>query len=244
MKIPTTLRKMLWFWVFCISILFATSQNSTAQQTEAGLTVGVKTGFVSGTFTTMNLMEVSSTKNGYLLGVSANYQVMDMLAISGELLFNRTGAADLDPLFLYSDENAIFQNKIVFTSVSNSMISVPIYASFTLPGVAGSVFPKIFLGGDFSYYLSSKALNNYNITSGSTTYFSSSYESLGSRLKKIDYGVFLGTGFSIPGESLIYTFDIRYRFGINNINNTSSDFINNSLHQNSLMIAFGIGFSL
>ena len=236
-------RTVLLIFGFCIMLIIAISPKTLAQQ-ENGLSVGIKSGIASGSFASQNHVKVSSTKNGFHFGVFADYPLIDLMTVSVELLYTRTGAVDMNPLYFYSDENVVLDNKIVNSSITSNIINIPIMASFIVPGINGPVKPRIYIGGDFGYCLSSKSLNTYEVNSGTSTVYLKYDESMGDRLLNFDYGFIAGTGFNIYGDMFNYQFDIRYRMGLRDLNNTNSDFVNSAIYQNVLSFMFGIAYNL
>ena len=237
-------RTVLLILGFCIMLIIAISPNALAQENGTGLSVGIKTGIASGTFTSQSYVEVSSAKNGFHFGIFADYPVIEIMTVSVELLYTRTGAVDMDPQYFYSDENALFDDKIVNSSITSNIVNIPIMASFIIPGITGQIKPRIYIGGDFGYYLSSESLNTYEVSSGTSTVYLKYDESMRDRLLNFDYGLIAGTGFNIYGDTFNYQFDIRYRMGLKNLNNTNSDFVNSAIYQNVLSFMFGIAYNL
>lgn len=244
MKTEHLKKTVLLFFGFCIILIGATNQNTFAQTSESPLSIGIKAGLASGGYSSQDYVEVGTAKNGFHLGVFADYQVMEIMSVTVELLYTRTGATDINPLYFYSDENAVFNDKIINSSITSNIVNIPVLASFTIPEIMGQVKPKIYIGGDFGYYLSSESLNTYEIISGNSVIYTKDRESLGGRLLDYDFGAIVGTGFNINANKLTYQFDIRYRLGLQDLNDTNSDFVNSSIYQNVFSVMFGIAYNL
>ena len=58
---------------------------------------------------------------------------------------------------------------------------------------------------------------------------------------RFDYAAVLGTGVTFEGENRGYGIDVKYRFGLNNINYNVLNYISNFYNQNSLMVSLKVG---
>jgi hypothetical protein len=234
-----------------ILFLFGLSSIGVAQS-QGEMSFGVKAGIASGTFSTSNTVTIGSPETGVQTGIFGNYNITDFLGATLEVLYSNTGAADVDPQYFYTVENAAINqssngSRIVNTNVVSQQLSIPILVSYHLNGAGnlGGIVPKVYAGGDIGFNLKSSALNTFQIyDNNNDVYYRNNYESMGERVKGIDFGAIVGTSIGIESDLLTYSLDARYRMGLSDINETKSSFVDGSVKRNVFSIMFGVAYKL
>jgi len=234
-----------WHVFYYLGLLFLlTFSNNIRAQEQSGLSFGIKGGLASGTFTTQNRLQVGSAHMGMQIGTFVNYNVMEFLGVSMEVLYSNTGATNVDPEYFYALENATSSQRIVNTSVVSHQISIPILISYIFPEMSDGVSPKIYVGGDMSFNLLSNSQNTFATSFKSNTIYSTEYTSMGNRLAKNDFGLIIGTGITLGSGAIVYTFDARYRLGLSNINEAFSSYANSDLKRDIFSLMIGVAYKL
>lgn len=235
------------FILYYLSILFLVALYSNAysqEQEQSGLSFGAKVGLASSTFTTTQFMDAGSIKNGLQASVVANYSILSYLDVSLEVMYSNTGASNISPEYFYTGENSVLTNKIVNTSIVSNQLCIPLLLSYVFSESPKGVFPRIYAGGDISFNLKTNALNTYKASFNGSNIYPTTFESMGNRVAKNDFGAIIGSVLSIGDGPIIYTIDARYRVGLTNINETNSTFIESTLKRNTFSIMFGIMYQL
>lgn len=205
------------------------------------LTYGVEAGT---TWSSFSRGGSSFTDNmvGFAVGGFAKTQLMGPLGVSAELLYSQQGGANVAPEYYFTEEQIQFGEYILEdVDVRLHKLSMPILLNVTpddMPG-AGDVKPVAYAGVDLGYVIAANSQSYYRYSDfvignvpGSEV-ISSFY--------RFDYAAVLGTGVTFEGENRGYGIDVKYRFGLNNINYNVLNYISNFYNQNSLMVSLKVG---
>jgi len=223
--------------------LFAFSFNTHAQE-QSKLSFGARGGLASGSFTTINKVSIGSSQPGYQVGAFASFNIKSYLSVSLEVLFSNTGAVNIDPEYFYSAENDALKNPIINSSIITNQLSIPILISYNIVDAVDGVSPRVYLGGDYSFNMKTNSLNtSLNKFNGDIIY-TNEFSDMGNRVASSDYGAIIGAGLDIGSEKIIYTFDLRYRIGLSDINETTSSYINSEIKRDVFSIMLGVTYKL
>jgi len=223
--------------------LFAFSFNTHAQE-QSKLSFGARGGLASGSFTTINKVSIGSSQPGYQVGAFASFNIKSYLSVSLEVLFSNTGAVNIDPEYFYSAENDALKNPIINSSIITNQLSIPILISYNIVDAVAGVSPRVYLGGDYSFNMKTNSLNtSLNKFNGDIIY-TNEFSDMGNRVASSDYGAIIGAGLDIGSEKIIYTFDLRYRIGLSDINETTSSYINSEIKRDVFSIMLGVTYKL
>lgn len=234
-----------WHMYFYVGLLFlfAFSFNTHAQE-QSKLSFGARGGLASGSFTTINKVSIGSSQPGYQVGAFASFNIKSYLSVSLEVLFSNTGAVNIDPEYFYSAENDALKNPIINSSIITNQLSIPILISYNIVDAVDGVSPRVYLGGDYSFNMKTNSLNtSLNKFNGDIIY-TNEFSDMGNRVASSDYGAIIGAGLDIGSEKIIYTFDLRYRIGLSDINETTSSYINSEIKRDVFSIMLGVTYKL
>ena len=236
------MRKYFKFLLFVSMILMTASVQSVFAQTEgdtgvkdAVLRIGPKVGMSSSAFAVDN-ENITDSKKGLIVGGFAQYRLLSFLTLQGELLYQQQGAANVNQV-------QIDQNTTRYQNILQHNIDLPVMAILTVPGFASDspLIPYFSTGVNYTQNMKTYAVNKtkYTYDDGSS-YRTSSYTDVSSMYKQNDIGALFGMGFLMKTESWMYTLDVRYRFGLTNINNFRPDNPGNDFTTNVLSVSLGV----
>jgi outer membrane protein W len=113
-------------------------------------------------------------------------------------------------------------------------------AILTVPGYASDspLIPYFSAGVDYTQNMKTYSVNKtkYTYDDGSS-FRTSSYTDVSNMYKQNDIGALFGMGFLMKTEGWMYTLDVRYRFGLTNINNFRPDNPGNDFTTNVLSVS-------
>jgi hypothetical protein len=227
----------------CLALFSVFSWSSIHAQEGGGLGLeaGVKAGAITSTLSSQKYIPVTGPMTSYSVGLFADYGVLDYLAASMEVLVSQTGGTNLPSNYIYAGENIVSDFRYN-TAIKCTQISIPVYASYLFE-TKGKIVPRVYLGADFAFNVSKKAMNTTLLNAPEETYRITTYEKVGKRLNTFDWGPLAGTGFTVKGDMLSYYFDARYRMGMRDLNNTKSTYVNSKLIRSYYQISFGVTYS-
>ena len=217
-----------------VQSVFAQTEESTGVN-DATLRIGPKVGMSSSAFAVDN-ENITDSKKGLIVGGFAQYKLLEFLTLQGELLYQQQGAANVN-------QQNIDANTTIFQNILQHNIDLPVMAILTVPGYASDspLIPYFSAGVDYTQNIKTYAINKtkYTYDDGSS-YRTSSYTDVSNMYKQNDIGALFGMGFLMKTESWMYTLDIRYRFGLTNINNFRPDNPGNDFTTNVLSVSVGV----
>ncbi len=208
------------------------------------MSYGPKVGISLNSFN-QNFEKITKCKYGLAGGGFFQYQVLDYLAASVEVLYIQQGAVDVEPTLIYFPTGFILYDyvndepKNVKTNITLHNIDIPVLVNYTL----NSNGVRIFIGGAISTNLKATATNRvfYEMINGPTQ-VTVSKDDVTSRFKYNDYALIIGGGTKFEAGSYVYTFDLRYRAGLTNISNVYSLIAPNSFNNSSFILMVGLEF--
>lgn len=219
------------------------SHGTFAQDTTEGtyddpLRFGARIGLVSSAFA-IDYENVTDTKHGLLVGGFISYKLLDWLRLQGEILYQQQGAANIE-----RPPSQFNPNEVTYSNIIMHNLEIPVTAQLTPTGLVGDVFePYLGLGIAYGYNFQTYSVNKTIFTADDGTESKgSSWSNVSEFYQVNDLGALLSLGVNMKTESMMYTVEYRYRLGLTNINNTSSnnalDYLTTNLTTLSLQIAF------
>lgn len=230
------------FSLLVVALLFFTVVMH--KQSNAQMVVGVRTGYLSSAFYNNSMSKISDNKTGFAAGAFFQYGISDILGIDFGVSYAGKGGRDLNPEYLYHIENQYADNMIVNTNVKLNNLEIPLLINLYPAGSASNIVPKIFVGAAYDYSFYSKSQNFYAKNYSNGTLVTNETVNLGTRLLKHDFTAFLGGGIDYKLGQYTVGLDLRYNFGLRNINNVESQFNNSNFQNNTFAIMASFGFNL
>jgi hypothetical protein len=219
----------------------SSSSGGTGMELKFGLEVG-------GTWSSFarNMNSFTDKQAGYTIGAFAKTQLMGPLGVSVGLLYSQQGAANIDPYF--TNLPALVNNGGIYTrdvDIKTHKVALPILINITpndMPG-AGDVKPVAYAGVEVDYLVAANQKSYKELGAGNQALVlgNSAPVSYTSSMNTFDYGAVIGAGITFEGEDRGYGIDVKYKMGINNVNNALSYFISNYFNQNSLSVSLKVG---
>jgi hypothetical protein len=177
----------------------------------------VRAGLVSSGFYEQNLQRLSHTAaiTGLALGGFGSYDVLDFLDVSTELLYLQQGGSRMSMINSLVDDSPI--TTTAYTRLHNLELNV--LARLSLPGLADPLKPYLLLGPGLGYNITAVQQQDITYEYGDFSYTGSGSEQVRSDFRSMQYGLYLGLGSMLPAGSKMLSVDVRYRYGLNPINN-------------------------
>lgn len=210
------------------------------------LKYGVKGSFLVNNITVEN-QGYSTFKPGYSIGAFVQYDLLDNLGVSFEPVYAIKGANNIDPLIIYSQTSPLLWNSATETPIeykshdlSYSVIEMPILAQFKLE--MGSMGLRVFVGPTMDFILN--ATHHYVIEDETLpSDFSRDIElaaDVTDRFAYYDFGVIGGVGFDIEADPIDIRVDLKYRYGLTNLNKVSNK---PAIYGHSIGLSVGVGIN-
>ena len=200
-------------------LLFGTS----FQTAKAQVTVGAKTGF------NLNQFTQPGTSIGYSIGAYGAYPVTGFLSVKLEPQYSLEGGGRPDYTRFYSEGVLAGVTSVAYVNPTTNFhnIQIPLLLELTLPEFADeTVKPKLILGGSVGFMMGAKDRHTLRYT------FADPF--LGDQLPQLDvayqsevvselykatqWSLWVGLGLDFKAASRTFSFDMRYRQGVNNLN--------------------------
>lgn len=245
MKKGNSLILILIFLFFTIPIVKA------QESSEGGLSIdyGVKVGLVSSDFTSdFQKLESTESRTSFSAGLFTNIKITNLLGVSVEALYVQEGTMRINPDYIYKESRVSPEGSSLTIDRVNSNIimhnfEVPLLVNLYLGD--NDYNSRIYVGGSFDYIYSVSAKNLISYSSGEEAYVLSDRKTdvVTSSFKEYNIGAIVGAGISYD----IITVDIRYKFGMMNVNNLATFNYRNSYKEdfstNVLMISVGLNIN-
>lgn len=217
--------------------LYAQEKNVTSTNKE-DMSVGVRFGYSSSAFHNHYYERISEEKIGYSAGIFFNYGITGFLSVSAEALYIRQGARDLDPDYIFIENNTV-NNKIINSNITSHTIEFPVFINYPI-FLSETIIPKVYIGGVYNLNIYSES-HNYLFESG-LGIISEHFQDVTPRFVYHDFAALAGCGVNVIHGNIVLTFDVRYRMGLMNINNTESLVFDNTLYSHTFSILLGVGY--
>lgn len=204
------MRKTVSVFVLCLALSLGV---------HAQLAIGAKVG------ANINQFNQPGTIFGFTGGMFAKYPVMNFLTARTELLYNQQGGARQN---YYRDYSSIGGNvnAVHYTNryVTLHNVEIPVVLELSHPSFSDeTISPRLLLGVAYAANLGAMERHEktYFFNSGATSQImvSDQRENVGSNYKMNQWGILAGFALDMKAGDHTCTFEVRYRKGINQINN-------------------------
>jgi hypothetical protein len=219
------------------------------------LVSSVSAQFLIGAQTGVNLNQF--TMPGSTIGINAgafgSYKFLPFLSARLEIMYSQEGGARQNYNFRLSgsgqpDLNAnIASLNYINPYVYIHNIQVPLMVELTLPEFdQASLAPKLLLGGSYSYMISANEMHTkqYNFTNATFANIPYLTEVVTADYVASQISILAGLGIDIKGEKRNFSFDIRYRQGLTQLNNIKESFSNKDGRLFSSTLSFNFSMSI
>jgi Outer membrane protein beta-barrel domain len=210
------LKRSLILSVFLIGVLI-TSAN-------AQISIGAQTGV------NLNQFTMPGSTIGVNVGAFGTYKFLPFLTAKLEINYSQEGGGRQNYFLPLNDPRLadiagnISQLNYINPYVYIHNLQVPLLVELSLPEFAeASVMPKLILGGSYSYMLSANELHTKQFIFQNGTFADVPYlkEDVTSNYVASQFSLIAGMGIQFKGEKRDFSFDIRYRQGITQLNNVT-----------------------
>lgn len=232
--------------LFLLTLLIFNSEvwAQDGETSASPLTYGPKIGLTSSGFYKTFLSEGSHTGSipGVAVGGFVSYNAMDFLSVSAELLFMQQGGTRVEM------KESPVDNSIMASTANTRLhnLELPLLVKLGLPNLFPGFKPQLILGPSVGYNLAATQSQDITFNLGETYVTGSGSENVRSEFQSMQYGLHAGIGAEVPLESFLFLFDVRYRYGINPINNGVDPynllFDADDIRSNTFLFSIGIGF--
>jgi hypothetical protein len=199
---------------------------------------GIKAG------TTLNQFNQSGLTIGFNGGGFAKYYLIPLLDIQAELLYMMQGSGR-DNYTRSSIGGNISSITYMNRAVSFQSVEIPLLAVIKLGSIEGMIRPKVLLGGSYGYCFAAFERHDklYVFTNGTEGIVGNAIENVGGEYEQHQFDAIGGFGldFNLSGGKQ-FIFDVRYNYGLNDVNLFKSPYVGGALYQNTLSINFGYAF--
>jgi hypothetical protein len=201
---------------------------------------GVKAG------TTLSQFNQSGLTMGFNGGFIAKYQINQLLDVQGEVLYKMHGSGRDDYYRSYADiggnvTGINYMNRVV----SLQSAEIPILAIFKLGSVEESIVPKALIGASYRYCFAAfeRHDKHYFFSDGTEGIVGNQIENVLSDYENHQFDVIGGIGIDFNlNNGKLFMFDVRYNYGLNDINLFKSPYVGGALYQSTLSINFSYAF--
>jgi len=179
---------------------------------------------------TGSLSDVSSTHNGYIVGLQSQLRIYDEFGIGlGVRYTQKGGEGTIDSTFSTPDYNTTEQ--IGSAVVDIDMIEIPITLSYILD-VGANSWVRAYLGPSINIII------NSNLKGATST--QSVDESLEGYIQTAEWAGMFGVSYNYDFDKWAFLVDYRYVAGISNLTNDETVEIKSQTHE--LVVGLGLRF--
>lgn len=235
-KQPPKLKLLLLASVFTVAM-----SGAVHAQISVGALAGVN----------LNQFTMPGTTIGLNVGAYGAYQVTPFLTGRLEITYSQEGGGrqdysiPLDDPRLANIAGNLSQVNFINPYVYFHNLNVPLMFELTLPEFAEqTVKPKLLLGGSFAYMFSANELHTKQYIFSDNTFTNIPYlrEDVSSNYVASQFSILAGLGVDFKTEKRNFSFDIRYRQGMTQLNNVkaSYSYIDGRLFSSTLSFNFSM----
>ena len=201
---------------------------------------GIKAG------TTLSQFNQSGLTMGFNGGFIFKSRINQLLDVQAELLYMMQGSSRDDYYRSYADIGGnVTGINYMNRAVSLQSAEIPILAILKLGSVEGSIVPKVLLGASYGYCFAAfeRHDKHYFFSDGTEGIIGNQIENVLSEYENHQFDAIGGFGidFNLDNGKL-FMFDIRYYYGLNDINLFKSPFVGGALYQSTLSLNFSYAF--
>ncbi len=171
-----------------------------------------------------NLNQFSQT--GMLIdvngGAMVHYQVTNLIAVQGELLYMGIGGGVENRTIDFSgSEGTVSSTTYMNRSFYVKNVELPVSVKLSIPTEGGAVAPKVMLGGSYAYSVATFEEHDklVQFSDGMFGQFSNAIDNISSSIQPHQFAIHgaVAMEYDLGGGKVFYQ-ELRYRRGINNIN--------------------------
>lgn len=237
--------------------LFAQDGGSDAGSASgSSLVYGPKIGLTSSGFYEgfANGRQHTGSITGVAVGGFATYSLLDFLSVSAELMYMQQGGTRVE-----LKESVVDGSNIAITgNVKLHNVEFPVLLRAGLPNPVLGMYPQLVIGPsvgfnvaaiqsqDITYFVGDVDFNDERTGRAQFSRTASGTENVRSEYRSMQYGLNVGLGAKIPMATNTFFFDVRYRYGINPINNgfDPNDLLRDATDLRSNTFLFSVGITL
>ena len=201
---------------------------------------GIKAG------TTLNQFNQSGLTIGFNGGGFAKYYLIPLLDVQAELLYMMQGSGRDDyTRYLSAVGGNVYSITYMNRAVSFQSVEVPVLAVIKLGSVEGMVRAKALIGASYGYCFAAFERHDklYEFTNGTEGIVGDELENVGGEYEQHQFDAIAGFGLDFNlSNGKLFIFDVRYNYGLNDVNLFKSSYVGGALYQNTLSINFSYGF--
>jgi hypothetical protein len=219
-----------------ILAILAASVSLFAQESE--LNIGAKMG------ANLNQFSQTGVHTGLNIGGFALYNLSEKLGVQGDLTYNAIGAIKNDYFLTSTNPNQTLQ--YVDRSVTSHNAELAAVLKYNLGSSADVLKPKVFIGAAYGYAVA--VFEKHDLVA--TTYIDggmlqsrsgSSYENVGDTYEAHQFAGIFGVSFDyLLSNGKIFTTEVRYRRGLNDLSNYPGNVGVGDAWANTISINFGL----
>ncbi|MCX6325537.1 MAG: outer membrane beta-barrel protein [Bacteroidia bacterium] len=194
--------------------------NLTAQENTSLFSYGLRLGSGFSGFT-HNHEVFTQKKSGLAAGLFAEVNPAPFLGISFEADYLMEGAFHVSPYLIYPESSVSYSGGLIYKYASDvTLHNIHLPVLINIRPITKGVSPTFSLGYSFDFFLT--AISHDMIMSSGTSLIpvtDRSIENVASSFEKWNMGPVAGVGIKFPGLKFNYSFDVRYKVGLLDINN-------------------------
>jgi len=159
-------------------------------------------------------------KTGLAAGLFAEFKPITFLGVSLEANYLMEGAFHVSPYLIYPYSSVNYTSGIYKYASDVTLHNIDIPLLINLRPISEGVSPTISLGYAFDIFLTANS-RDMIMANGAVAMpvNDRSIENVSSSFEKWNTGPVAGVGINFPGVKYNYSFDVRYKVGVRNINN-------------------------
>jgi hypothetical protein len=187
------------------------------------ITLGAKTGV------NLNQFSQPGTTIGVNAGIYGTYRVNSFLSVKLEPQYSQEGGGRPDYGRIYTEISSNISNVYFLNpSVRFHNLQIPLFVELTLPELSDqTIVPVLMLGGSYGMVITAmeQHTKRYNFVEedysnpASMLDVSYQHENVIDNYARNQWSLWFGMGLQFKGGERTYSFDVRYRQGLNNLNN-------------------------
>lgn len=230
---------------FIGTTLYSQDETATGRSLLERLNYGITVGSASSGFAE-NHQTFTHRRNGLFAGAFLEYRLTAFLGISTEVGYIQTGAVNLDPRFLYNEQDILAATNPILEikQLTAHNILVPLLVNIYPVNNACCVVPYFSLGISASYTTSVQATNLVSHGAiGQQQLFGMQTEDVTSKFRELNTQLVLSPAVKINNSWGTILCGLRYQLGLNTINEYQFDNQRYDFTGNTLLFFLGYSFN-
>lgn len=230
--------------LIAFSLVITCLTISAFAQDDGATTIGIRAGLKVGA--NFNQFNQPGTTIGFNGGIFAAYSPINALELQLEVLYMQQGGARE----AYFQDLSNLDGTVVGINYFNRYVTfhnleVPVIVRATLPSLSGeTITPRLLIGFAYGFALGAMEYNDkhYFDKNGQVTPVSNQRTNVGANYEQHQFGIIAGFAVDYTLGGKIFTTEVRYRRGINELNLINYSILEHSgqLYSSTLSINFAI----